>query len=75
MEKGVAELLRDKPCLAGRTLLVAAMINQVLTKIAIGSLTDAAHWHAQTAHWHAQAMVRWLASVEVSGQGRPQHTG
>jgi hypothetical protein len=61
-------LLRDKPCPAGRTLLAAAMINQVLTKIAIGSLTDAAHWHAQ-------AMVRWLASVEVSGQGRPQHTG
>ena len=41
MEEGVAELLRDKLCLAGRTLLAAAMINQVLTKTATESLTDA----------------------------------
>jgi hypothetical protein len=32
-------LLRDKPCLAGRTLLAAAMINQVLTKTATESLS------------------------------------
>jgi hypothetical protein len=43
MEKGVAELLRDKLCLAGRTLLAAAMINQVLTRTATESLTDAVH--------------------------------
>jgi hypothetical protein len=42
--------------LAGRTLLAAAMINQVLTKTAIESLTDAVRWHAQ-------AMVKWLASA------------
>ena len=56
MEEGVAGLLRDKPCLAGRTLLAAALINQVLTKAATESLTDAVHWHAQ-------AMVKWLASA------------
>jgi hypothetical protein len=32
------------------------MINQVLTKTAIESLTDAVRWHAQ-------AMVKWLASA------------
>jgi hypothetical protein len=41
MEEGVAELLRDKPCLPGRTLLAAAMINQVPAKTATESLTDA----------------------------------
>ena len=47
MEEGVAELLRDKPCLAGRTLLAAAMINQVLTKTATESPPDATHWSAR----------------------------
>ncbi|MCC2654199.1 MAG: transposase [Microvirga sp.] len=43
MEESVAGLLRDKPRPPGRTLLAAAMINQVLTRTATESLTDAVH--------------------------------
>jgi hypothetical protein len=47
MEESVAGLLRDKPRPPGRTLLAAAMINQVLTRTATESPADATHWNAQ----------------------------
>jgi hypothetical protein len=64
-------LLRDKPCLPGRTLLAAAMINQVLTKTATESLTDAVHWHAQAVVEVVGISSKFIGKVD---RNTPQHT-